>query len=169
MIEIRKANLNDLEILLKIGRQTFVESHGHSCSKKDLENYIEKAFDPENFKKELADINNIFHLLYFNKQAAGFSKIIPNVRVNEHKNITKLERIYVLKEFYDKKLGSALMDFNITLSKKLNQAGMWLYVWTENQRAVNFYLKKGFTIVGKYNFKISETHSNPNHQMLLLY
>ena len=46
---------------------------------------------------------------------------------------------------------------------------MWLYVWTENHRAVNFYNNLGFKIVGEYDFKIFETHSNPNHQMLLSY
>ena len=169
MIEIKKATLADLQLLLNLGKQTFIESHGHSCSKKDLDSYIKDAFNIENFKKELSNNNNIFHLLYYNNLAAGFSKIIPNVAINEHEKTTKLERIYVLKEFYDKKLGLTLMDFNINLSKKLKQEGMWLYVWTENHRAVNFYNKMGFTIVGKYNFKISETHSNPNHQMLLLY
>lgn len=169
MIEIKKATLADLEILIRIGKQTFVESHGHSCSKKDLDSYIKNAFNIDNFKKELADNNNIFHLLYYNNQAAGFSKIIPNVVINEHEKTTKLERIYVLKEFYDKKLGLTLIDFNINLSKKLKQKGMWLYVWTENHRAVNFYKKIGFTIVGKYDFKISKSHSNPNYQMLLEY
>lgn len=169
MIEIRKATLADLEILLKIGKQTFIESHGHSCAKKDLEAYIEKAFNPARFKNELTDKNNLFHLIYYNNKAVGFSKIIPNVAINEHEKTTKLERIYILKDYYGKKFGLALMDFNIALSKKLGQKGMWLYVWTENHRAVNFYLKKNFAIVGKYNFKISENHSNPNHQLLLLF
>lgn len=169
MIEIKKASLADLNILLLLGKQTFIESHGHSCAKKDLGDYITKVFNPSNLKKELADTNNIFHLIFYKKQAVGFSKIIPNVAINEHKKTTKLERIYVLKDYYGKKLGLTLIDFNIALAKKLNQQGMWLYVWTENHRAVNFYLKKGFTIVGKYDFKISKTHSNPNHQMLLLY
>lgn len=39
----------------------------------------------------------------------------------------------------------------------------------KNHRAVNFYLKTGFQITGSYDFKLSDTHSNPNHRMLLLY
>ncbi len=171
MIEIKKASLSDLAILLKLGKQTFIESHGHSCSKEDLDAYIKKAFNKNAFRLELTNTDNIFHIIYYNKKAAGFSKITPNVKTpnSPNQNITKLERIYILKEFYDKKLGLALMQFNIELSKKLNQKGMWLYVWTENHRAVNFYTKMGFKIIGKYDFKISETHSNPNHQMLLEY
>jgi ribosomal protein S18 acetylase RimI-like enzyme len=83
------------------------------------------------------------------------------------KNLAKLERIYLLKEFYDLKLGSALFNFNVDLSKQNNQMGMWLFVWKQNLRAVNFYKKNRFAIIGSYNFKISETHSNPNYQMFL--
>ena len=171
MITIKKATPSDLNLLLEISKITFEESHGHSCSKEDLNAYIKKAFNTDVFELELANTDNIFHIIYYNNKAAGFSKIIPNVNTpnSPAQNLTKLERIYILKEFYDKKLGLALMQFNIELSKKLNQKGMWLYVWTENHRAVNFYKKMEFKIIDKYDFKISETHSNPNHQMLLVY
>jgi ribosomal protein S18 acetylase RimI-like enzyme len=46
---------------------------------------------------------------------------------------------------------------------------MWLFVWKENQRAIHFYKKAGFHIIGSYDFRLTETHSNPNHQMLLKY
>ena len=84
-------------------------------------------------------------------------------------NITKLDRLYLLKEYYGKKLGAKLVDLIIELSKQNHQNGIWLAVWKENQKALNFYLKAGFKIVGEFNFKISETHSNPNHIMYLKY
>lgn len=169
MIAIRKATTSDLDILLSFSKQTFIESHGHSCTAQDLEVYLKKAFTTDQLKAELNNNNNIFHLIYYNNTLAGYSKIIPNYGLNNQQNITKLERIYVLKSFYGKKLGYELFLFNLKLSKTLNQKGMWLYVWTENHRAVNFYKKLGFDIVGEYDFKISATHSNPNHQMLLEY
>jgi ribosomal protein S18 acetylase RimI-like enzyme len=48
-----------------------------------------------------------------------------------------------------------------------NQKGMWLFVWQKNERAIKFYKKNGFEIIGNFNYKISETHSNPNYQMFL--
>ena len=151
MIAIKKATSSDLNLLIEISKTTFVESHGHSCSKEDIDAYIKKAFNVDSFQLELTNSNNIFHIIYYNNKAAGFSKIIPNINTpnSPTQNLTKLERIYILKEFYDKKLGLALMQFNIDISKKLNQKGMWLYVWTENHRAVNFYLKMGFKIIGE--------------------
>jgi ribosomal protein S18 acetylase RimI-like enzyme len=81
--------------------------------------------------------------------------------------VTKLERLYLLKEFYGRNLGAELFNFNLNLSKEAGEKGLWLYVWKGNDRAIRFYQKQGFEIVGSHDFKISETHHNPNHQMFL--
>lgn len=169
MISIRRANENDNKLLADIGKTTFIESHGNSASPKDINSYIDKNLNPQSFKDELIDTNNIYHLIYYNQQPVGFSKIIFNIpnHNTDILNITKLERIYVLKEFYGLKLGFQLLDHNISLSRTKGQSGIWLNVWTKNQRAIDFYKKAGFEIIGSYDFKISENHSNPNHQMLL--
>jgi len=171
MTSIVKAAIKDAELLSKIGTQSFIESHGISASKKDIENYLESKFTKEAFDAELTDSNNIFHILYYNKKPVGYSKIIYNVIQHNipFENVTKLERLYVLEVFHHLRLGLELFLFNIELSKKNNQKGMWLYTWIENHKAIQFYKKVGFKIVGSYDFKISETHSNPNHQMLLTF
>ena len=104
MITIKKSTPSDLDLLLEISKITFEESHGHSCSREDLKAYIKKAFKVDSFQIELTNTDNIFHIIYYNNKAAGFSKIIPNVNTpnSPNQNITKLERIYILKEFYDK-------------------------------------------------------------------
>jgi len=169
MTTIRKVSVTDVDLLAQLGPQTFIESHGHSAAKEDVESYISTAYSIEACQQELADAKNIYHFIYYNNKPAGFSKIILNSAAPgiAATNITKLERIYVLKQFYNMKLGLALLNFNIELSKQHNQTGMWLYTWIENERAVNFYKKAGFKIIGSYDFKISATHSNPNHRMFL--
>ncbi|MBP6025566.1 GNAT family N-acetyltransferase [Ferruginibacter sp.] len=169
MIAIFKATENDFKLLADIGRQTFLESHGESANKTDIDAYVNDKYSYPVVKEELADTNNIYHIAYFNNQPAGYSKIIlntphPNI---EQQNITKLERLYLLKEFYKQKAGLELFNFNVAIATTNKQAGIWLFVWKENERAINFYLKNGFEIIGSHNFKISATHSNPNHQMFL--
>ena len=171
MASIIRATINDAELLADLGRQTFIESHGHSAPKEDIENYVNDNYTEAVFREELGALENIYHIIYYEGQAVGFSKIILNYPAKniDTKNVTKLERIYILKEFYHLKLGLELMNFNIEFSKSNNQAGMWLYVWTENERALNFYKKNGFEIIGSHDFTISANHSNPNYQMLLKY
>ena len=171
MTSIAKATKDDFKLLAAIGTQTFIESHGHSAPKPDIDSYVNEKYSDAFCQKELNDVNNIYHLIYYEGKPAGYSKIIfnsphPNIALQ---NITKLERLYLLKDFYQLQLGKQLFHFNLALSKKNNQEGMWLFVWKENQRAINFYIKNDFIIIGSYDFKISAAHSNPNHQMLLQY
>ena len=149
----------------------FVESHSTSAPKEVLTHYLNQNFTVEKVKQELVDANNSFHIIYYNNVPAGFSKICFN---STHSNIslqkvTKLERLYLLKEYYGLKLGYQLFQFNVQLSKKHNETGMWLFVWVNNEKAINFYNKTGFKIIGKHDFSLNESHSNPNHQMLLTY
>ncbi|WP_238988424.1 GNAT family N-acetyltransferase [Aureibaculum marinum] len=171
MIKIIKASIEHSDVIAEIGKKSFLESHGNSASVEDINSFISKTYNQKSISKEFENTKIQYHIIYFNDKAAGFSKIELNTsnKYINALNITKLDRLYLLKEFYGQGLGSQLFDFNIKLSKKQNQKGIWLAVWVENKRALNFYTKIGFKIVGNYNFKISETHSNPNHIMFFKY
>lgn len=169
MTSIVRATEDDSLYLSELSKQTLIESHGRSASEKDMNQYILEKYNEETLKAELRDPGNIYHLLYYNGELVGFSKIILNIPYKEgvDKNMTKLDRIFLLKKVYDLKLGVALLMFNLELMKQQHQTGVWLYAWTENERAIKFYIRNGFKIVGSHDFKISETHTNPNHQMFL--
>jgi ribosomal protein S18 acetylase RimI-like enzyme len=169
MISITRATENDYEVIVNIGNISVGEAHRDSCSEKDMNEYLENHYNDIAIKAELNDAKNVYHILTYNGKPVGFSKIVfnaehPNI---DQKNVTMLDRIYLLKEFQDLKLGFELLKFNIELSKINHQSGIWLFTWIGNTRAVNFYLKAGFKIIGAGMFKVSETHYNENHQMFL--
>jgi ribosomal protein S18 acetylase RimI-like enzyme len=171
MVTINLATVAHSKLLSDLGKECFLQSHGHSAPKEAIDTFIAKNYSKIAFEKELMNPANIYHLLLVDQEIAGYSKIVlnstnPNIAAQ---NITKLDRLYLLKKFHHKNLGDTLMNFNIELSKQHQQIGIWLAVWVENIQAINFYNKKGFRVVGSYNFEISETHSNPNHIMYLEY
>jgi ribosomal protein S18 acetylase RimI-like enzyme len=169
MIPIVKASEMHADLLAGLAKLTFIESHGNSAAPADINAYVAEKYNNDVLRTELQDPRNIYHILYYNDRAAGYSKIILDAPFENSTipNITKLERLYLLKEFYSLNLGSALFEFIIQLIKEKNQLGIWLFVWKENQRAVNFYKKHGFSIIGHHDFRISENHTNPNYQMFL--
>jgi ribosomal protein S18 acetylase RimI-like enzyme len=171
MIQIEKPDINCAEELFMLAKKTFLQSHGHSAPEGDILNYINRHFNLESFKKELSDPSNLYHTLSSNDRIVGYSKIKldQGIPALGESNITKLERIYLLDEAHGSGLGRNLFNFNIELAKQNKQAGIWLYTWVENHRAIAFYEKMGFAIIGSHNFKISETHANPNHQMFLAF
>lgn len=166
---IRKATCSDSSILMRLAKLTFTESHGHSAPKVDIAEYIKNNYTIEQIEKELEEANNHYYLLFIGHKAIGFSKICMNIPHNsvDSINIAKLERLYVLKDYHGLSYGYQLFNFNLELCIKCRQDGIWLNVWVENSKALEFYKKIGFRKIGEYSFKISSTHSNPNHQLYL--
>jgi ribosomal protein S18 acetylase RimI-like enzyme len=169
MINIVRAQREDSDLLNEIGVPSFLTAHGHSATKEIVEAYIKEKYSTEAFKKELEDDRNIYHLIYADGIPAGYSKIILNAAHEDipKPNVTKLERLYLLKEYFGMHLAQELVEFNMNYAKACWQEGMWLHVWIENTRAVAFYKKSGFEVIGAYNFKLAEDHYNPNHHMYL--
>jgi ribosomal protein S18 acetylase RimI-like enzyme len=171
MISLRRLTVADAAMLSEIGGISLIESHGHSAPAEIMHAYRSKAFTEEACRQELLDEANIFHAIFYKGEPAGYSKIVfhcphPVVSLNP---VTKMERLYLLKEFYALKLGQQLMQNAVDLSKAAGEKGMWLNVWKGNERALRFYWKQGFETVGESEFVLTETHSNPNWVMLLKY
>ena len=168
---IRPATIQDCDLIAGIGKIAVELSHRASCSAEDMNHFLSGHYTHDAIKTELADPENNYSLIFHGARCAGFSKIILNSKHPNipERNVTKLDRIYLLEEFYGLKLGYDLLQFNIGLSRKNNQSGIWLFTWTGNERAVNFYKRVGFTVVGSHQFKVSETHYNPNYQLFLKY
>jgi len=166
-IEILPIGLKDIEQLSNISKKTFLASHGHSASSEDIEDYINKSFNTTRLQDELQAKQNHFYFIKIDDQLAGYSKIIMNM---SYKSISleplaKFERLYLLVEFYGCGLGQKLFDHTLEIARSNGQKGLWLFVWIENERAINFYQKNHFRIVDQQDFKISENHANPNHVM----
>ncbi len=169
MIKIDRPTLADLPVLTSLARQSFLESHGHSAAAEDIGHYVNSKLTEAVFRFEMLDERNIFHWIHHEGRTAGYSKIIldcPSGYVAPQ-NVTKLERLYVLEEFHGLGIGLQLFEHNLQIAQNTKQAGMWLNSWTGNHRAIAFYQKMGFEVVGEADFKISERHSNPNYVMFL--
>lgn len=161
----------DAELLATMGKESLLQSHGHSAPAEVMQAYVEKSFSVEECGAELADAAHIFYAAYYNNVPAGYFKISYNV---PHEavtlgQVTKLQRLYLLDNFLGLNLGQSLLQKSIELSKEAGDKGMWLNVWKENKRAIRFYEKAGFETVGESLFVLTETHANPNWVMLLTY
>jgi len=169
MIQIREATFNDITAISKLGSTTFLDTYLPNTPKEAVESFVETAFATDTLRSEFDNTNIHYFLIFSDETLAGYAKIVCNVSTNmvEETQLTKLDRFYVLKEFHGQKLGAQLFNYIINFSREKQQNGLWLYVLIENKRALRFYKKNNFKIVGEYDFKISETRYNPNYVMYL--
>jgi len=155
-IEIRKANLNDLSQLHKIGIQTFTETFAEHNTADDLSKYIKDSFSNDKIKLELSNEQSIFYLAIDNEMVIGYLKINTGDAQTEIQDsqTLEIERIYVLKEFHGKKVGQLLYEKAIQIATGLKVNYIWLGVWEQNLRALQFYKKNGFLAFDKHMFKL---------------
>ncbi|HEX8561936.1 MAG TPA: GNAT family N-acetyltransferase [Flavobacterium sp.] len=169
MVSIIKATADNYQSISKIGNISVAEAHRGSCPDEDLNDYLQRNYNDEAIFREIGDPDNLYNIIYYDKTAIGFSKLILNAKhanISEE-NVAKLDRIYLLNEFQGLKLGYELLRYNVDLAKLNDQAGIWLYTWIGNEKAIRFYAKCGFKIIGSHRFYVTETSSNVNHQVFL--
>lgn len=166
---IKKATQKDLEKLSVLAKKSFFAAHKDAIPPKLINTYIHNNFSLKELSEQIDSNSCEYNVMYHKTTLVGYSKIIFNTDNNaiSEKNITKLERLYVDESYFGLSFGKKLMEFNLKLAKENRQNGVWLYVWIKNYRAITFYQKHGFTIVGSYEFPISENETRPNHLMYL--
>lgn len=166
-MKIQKAHISDAPILSQVAIEAFMPAHGHSSPEKDMQNYIQSNFNSENLAEEIQNSANTYYLLFDSEKLIGYYKINLNLSCEfiDSSSVVYMSRLYILPSYYNKGSGKLLLDHAKEISRKNKQSGMWLKVWIKNERAIDFYKKQGFTIIGKSDFVISENHSNPNHVM----
>jgi diamine N-acetyltransferase len=157
-IEIQKVSLNDIDELQKIGRQTFHETFSEANSEENMQRYLEEGFSFEKLTAELNDKNAEFYFATLNDQVIGYLKLNFGQSQTELKDdkALEIERIYVLKEYHGKKVGQFLYERAIEIARQKRADFVWLGVWEENPRAINFYKKNGFIEFDKHIFKLGD-------------
>lgn len=157
-IEIRRALLTDIIELQNIGRQTFFETFTGRTAEEDMQKYLIRSFNFDKLTMEINNPDSEFYLATIGNKTVGYLKInFDNAQTEiQDKDAMEIERIYVLKEFHGKKVGQLLFDKTIQIAKQTSVHYVWLGVWEENRRAINFYKKNGFIEFDKHIFKLGD-------------
>ncbi|MFA9205177.1 MAG: N-acetyltransferase family protein [Burkholderiaceae bacterium] len=153
---IRKINLVDLPQLQKIGKTTFAETFSELNTKEDLEKYLKEGFSTDKLSTELNNPNSSFYFAELNEVIIGYLKINFGDAQTELKDnkAFEIERIYVLQAYHGKKIGQLLYNKTIEIAKEHQAEYVWLGVWEQNHRALQFYKKNGFVQFDTHIFKL---------------
>ena len=157
-IEVIKITKDEILDLQKIGRQTFYETFSESNTEENMKSYLDNGFSIDKITFELNDENAEFYFAKIDDKIIGYLKLNfgqSQTGIKDDKAL-EIERIYVLKAFHGKKVGQILYDKAIEIAKKKNSDFIWLGVWEENPRAINFYKKNGFIEFDKHIFKLGD-------------
>lgn len=157
-IIINKASAEDIEIIQKLGIQTFSETFAKDNTEEAMEKYLKESFNTKKVTTELNNPDSHFYIAWEEDNPVGYLKVNTGKAQTELQDETSLEieRIYVKKSHHGQKVGQLLYDQAINTAQLLKKSYLWLGVWEENLRALNFYKKNGFVEFDQHIFRLGD-------------
>lgn len=155
---IEKIKETEVEQLQSLSRQTFSETFSGSNSKENMDKYLNENLSIEKLSEELNNKNSYFFFIKDGDRNIGYLKLNMGPSQTELKDETaiEIERIYVMQEYQGKKVGQQLYDKAIQIAKDKKARYVWLGVWEENHKAIQFYNKNGFEVFDKHMFVLGD-------------
>ena len=156
---IRRANVDDAEVLSALGARTFSETFRHLYDPEDLNAFMADVYSVEKSGRDLADPRRALWLVEEGGEAIGYALAGPCDL--PHAEVTpacgELKRIYFVQGRQGGGLGRRLFAEVMDWLQSEGQRSVWIGVWSENFGAQRFYARHGFEQVGEYGFKVGRT------------
>jgi diamine N-acetyltransferase len=157
-ISIRLATSKDAEIIADISRQTFYETFALQNTVSDMEKFMNEQFTREKLIQEVNEPWLTFFLAFIDNDPVGYVKLregaVPSELVSQ--SCTEIARIYSVQNMIGKGVGKKLMQTCHDLATQRKKQVLWLAVWKENHRAIDFYERWGFEIFGEQDFLLGD-------------
>lgn len=152
---IRRGTINDVQLLQSIGRKTFQDTFGNTCTKEDMKGVLERYFNTAQCETELQDPQDNFFFQEEDGFVKGYMRINTiygcPMEVLKPFHCVELVRLYVLNDYHGLGVADELMNFAVAFAKEKGFDRMYLSVWEYNFRARRFYEKHGFVNSGIEN------------------
>lgn len=157
-IKIRKTGLSDLDLLVQISRQTFLETFADSNTQDNMDRYLRENLTREKLASEITNPDSSFYFAELDANVLGYLKINSGNAQSEKisDRSVEIERIYVCGAYHGKGVGKMLLDYAMTIALEKNADQVWLGVWENNLRAIAFYRKNGFEAFDQHVFMLGD-------------
>ncbi len=148
----------DVAQLQEIGRLTFFETFAEHNTAENIKKYLVEGFSLEKLTAELQHPDARFYFAALDGEVIGYLKLNfgPAQTELQDNNALEIERIYVKKSFHGQKVGQLLYEKAIQVAREAGVQYVWLGVWENNKRALQFYQKNGFVVFDTHLFHLGE-------------
>lgn len=157
-IIIRKAELIDLEKITVLKQQVWVSTYAEKGITKEFSDYVLSEFSLYDTRKSILDTKRKILIAEIDSHLIGYIEIsfTPNYPIPSLINIPKISVIYVLEKFCGMGVGQKLLEEALRILKEKQFTAAWLTAYNRNLRAINFFKKNHFEMIGITHFEMSE-------------
>ena len=154
---IRRATEADVTLLSQLATRLFQETFGPMNDPADMRAYVADAFSVEAEREALADPDRVVWIAEDDSHLAlGYATLRRGSTADGVVAVrpAEVQRIYVDQAWHGRGVANALMGTCVEHAKLLRCDVIWLGVWERNPRAIVFYEKVGFRVVGRQSFRL---------------
>jgi len=157
-LSIEQVTVADAPWLADLAARSFAAAFAEQNDPDDLRAYIEEAFSRERIAHEIETDGSSFFVARIGGEPAGYLKLNRGEAQTERVegDTLEIERIYVDEAWQGHGVGKALMDFALSRAREAGCEALWLGVWENNFRALEFYRRYGFEQFGEHHFQIGK-------------
>jgi ribosomal protein S18 acetylase RimI-like enzyme len=159
---IRIAMAADAEMLTEFAWRTFYDAFAPMNSPENMEAYMSQNFTLQKFSAQLADPRATFLIAEIGATPVAFAKLYDGEIPDCVGGVApvEIERFYVDRQFHGKGVAQTLMQACLDRARQLGHGTVYLGVWDNNHRAIAFYRKYGFDVVGSHAFQLGDETQN---------
>jgi len=157
-LDIRQATVKDADLLARLGAALFAQAFAHLNSPEDMAAYLPTAFNPILQAEHLERPGDIFLIAWVRRMPVGYAQLSvsepPECAAEEVdlEGAIELVRLYVDAAWHGQGVSQALMEEALRRAAEGGHDRIWLGVWEKNARAISFYEKSGFAVIGRKDF-----------------
>ncbi|CAG0934957.1 phosphinothricin acetyltransferase [Thermoflexales bacterium] len=162
IVHIRVATPSDNALLAELGARTYFDTFARDNTPEDMADYLAASFGPQKQADELADPLTTFLIAEIDHAAAGYARLrlSPPPAAITGRHPLEIARFYSDKAWIGRGVGAALMSACLDCAARHSCDTIWLDVWERNARAIAFYQKWGFAVVGTQTFQMGRDLQN---------
>jgi GNAT superfamily N-acetyltransferase len=154
-MEIKKAGIQDISIIQQLTYTIWPIAYGEILSQAQLDYMLKLIYSDEALKNQIENLQHQFILVYENEMAVGFASFSQKEKNNN--TVFRLHKLYVMPSQQGKGTGKFLLHYIINEIKNKNASILELNVNRHN-KALQFYLKQGFTIAKEEDIDIGNNY-----------
>lgn len=154
---IRIASKDDASSLAALSIEVWIGTYLRNGVSKLFADYALSAFTTQKFEALIADENEIILVSDNSDGIDGFVRVTLHSPAPIENGLgTEVATLYVQPRHKGKGIGKRLLEEAFRLIAERGRDGVWLAVNSENQDAIAFYERLGFTRDGQTTFRIGE-------------
>jgi ribosomal protein S18 acetylase RimI-like enzyme len=161
-IGLRRATPADAASLATFAAAAFSDSFGAQNRPEDMAAYLTDAFGEPQQRAELTDPRWTVFLAERDGEIVGYAMLRDGVAPSCVSDASAIEiaRLYAGQRWIGAGIGALLMQRCLVEAASRGRRTIWLGVWERNVRAIGFYQRWHFTIVGSQTFQLGSDRQN---------